>query len=335
VLGKFFESLYLKVFVNVVVGHAKSTVYVESCKGEEVITSDQATFETTTLNEKMEEFISSYVNESPYHYVSILDTSNDQGAAPTCSKLDLPDYFEIEGAKSICNAGKWTYYTSKADISRIKRSYPGIGVDFIFSPFVLLSDFFKDKLDSSTAMYVLVEENYLSLCVFENSQLLFAEHLNMENTHDSEELLIDDSSSVDLELDLDTSIDDDDLEELDILDGFGDIEDLDAIEDINEFSESEDAEEAFNQEEKEEFPVNESEGFNEDYQRFLLIQSAVNNFYKDAKYKSAFVEVAYIADGVGVSGDLKRYLEEEMYLSAYVRHMDLNHELCEIAKREV
>ena len=31
-----------------------------------------------------------------------------------------------------------------------------------------------------------------------------------------------------------------------------------------------------------------SDGFNEDYQRFLLIQGSLNSFYKDPKYESQF-----------------------------------------------
>ena len=69
--------------------------------------------------------------------------------------------------------------------------------------------------------------------------------------------------------------------------------------------------------------------------RFLLIQSAVNKFYKDDRFKSEFVEAVYIADGVGISKDLKKYLEEEMFLSVYVRHINLAHELCNTAKLEL
>ena len=47
------------------------------------------------------------------------------------------------------------------------------------------------------------------------------------------------------------------------------------------------------------------------------------------------MESVYIADGVGVSEDLKRFLEEEMFLSVYVRKMDLSMQICELAKGEL
>ena len=83
------------------------------------------------------------------------------------------------------------------------------------------------------------------------------------------------------------------------------------------------------------FPIQDSDGMNEDFQRFSLIQSAVNTFYKDEKFESEFIENIYIGDGVGVSSDLKRYLEEEMFLNVYIRHLDLAGELCTIAKMEL
>ena len=330
-LGKFFENLYLKVFVNIVVSKSKSSVYIELCKDNRVINSDQEVFDTTTINADMEEFIHTYIDESPYFYISVLDTSDAQGAVPVCAKSEHAKFFDDSASKYICHEKKWTYYTSKSDLTAIQNSYDNIGVDFIFSPFVLLNSFFKDKIDTHTAMFILIEENYLSLAVFENSQLLFAEHLDMQNYHE-DELLIDNN---DLDLDLDINQEIEETDSLESLDDFTEIEDLDDIEDIEEFSDAKDLEEELTIESEDDFPAQESEGFNEDYQRFLLIQSAVNSFYKDKKYKSAFIETTYIADGVGVSTDLKRYLEEEMFLTAYIRHIDLNAQLAHIAKEEL
>ncbi len=188
-------------------------------------------------------------------------------------------------------------------------------------------------------MFILIQENYLCLSVFDKSELLFAKYLDMENYEEDDLLSMDDGDEIDLDLTHEEELGDiEDLDELESLDDFGDIEDLDAIDDIDEFSDSKDLEEELseNSENSEEnFPQQESEGFNEDYQRFLLIQGAVNSFYKDKRYKSSFIETTYIADSVGVSSDLKRYLEEEMFVTAYIRHIDLTTQLCEIAKREV
>jgi hypothetical protein len=339
VIGKLFEALYHKVFVNIVVQRSKSIVYVEECNKKGMINSDSESFSTTELSNKMHEYINSFISESPFHYISVLDTSDAQGALPTCSSRDMSIFHDLTSSKYICHQNQWAYYTSKADLDVIQHNYAKIGVDFIFSPFVILSNFFKDKINTNLALYILLEDNYITICVFDNSRLLFGEHLDMEHGDDHEDMLIDETGEDDMDLDLDGSIDLDDIDamnDIEGLDDFGDIEDLDTIDEIDEFAESEE------EDDKEEFRDEEDEpsvenirGFNEDYQRFSLIQSSINRFYKDSKYESKFVESVYIADAVGVSGDLKRYLEEEMFLSVFVRQLDLGAEVCEIAKAEL
>ena len=154
----------------------------------------------------------------------------------------------------------------------------------------------------------------------------------------SDSLVIEEAEVEDVILDEEDSIDLDDIDsidDIDALDSFGDIEDLDSIDELDEFDDTKDIEEELAEsEDSEEFPIEESGELNEDYQRFSLIQSAMNHFYTDNKYESEFIENVYIADCVGISSDLKRYLEEEMFLSVYVRHVELTAEVSDLALKE-
>ena len=338
--NKFYESFYLKVLVNIVIGNEKATVYIEMLNKKGVVNSYEEIFNTRYLSNEMYEYISQYTKESPYYYISILDNSSSQGAIPTCSKQNIPIYHDISASEHKCFNEKWTYYTAKSDVYEIEKVYAKIGVDFIFSPFLVLANFFQDKIDAKLAMYILIEDTHLSLSVFENSELLYAQHLSMEMEIESEELIIEDHDIEDVEIDLDdNSIDLDDIDAIDDieeLDDFGDIADLEEIDEIEEFSEAKDIEEQLLESGDEaEFPIQDSDGFNEDYQRFSLIQSSIKTFYKNDKYKSEFIESVYIADSVGISGDLKKYLEEEMFLNVYVRHVSIAVEVCEITKMEL
>ena len=155
----------------------------------------------------------------------------------------------------------------------------------------------------------------------------------------SDSLVIEEAEVEDVILDEEDSIDLDDIDsidDIDALDSFGDIEDLDSIDELDEFDDTKDIEEELAEsEDSEEFPIEESGELNEDYQRFSLIQSAVNHFYKSEKFESEFIENIYVGDGIGVSRDLKKYLEEEMFLNVYIRHVDLCAELCDITKMEL
>ncbi len=336
-ISKLFEHLYNKIFINIVVGRSQSIVCVEECNSNGVISSNSESFDTITMSDKMHEYIDSFVVESPFHYISVLDSSDIQGAIPTCSSKYMSTFCNIESMKNICHENKWTYYTSKSSLNALQQNYKSVGIDFIFSPFIVLANFFKDKIDTNLALYILIEENYITLSVFDKSKLLYGDHIDIEHNNEHEELSIDDSSIENIELDLDNSIDLEDIdamEDMESLDDFGNIEDLDSIDEIDEFAGSEDEEVEIQDEINESYEDSIDE-FNEDYQRFLLIQSSLNCFYKDSKYESKFVENVYIADSIGVSGDLKRYLEEEMFMSVFLRHLDLCAEVGEIAKAEL
>jgi len=332
VLSKLFEGLYHKVFINIVIHRSKTVVYIEECAKDKVIQSVEESFKTTLLDVRMENFIKSYVNESPFHYISILDTSHSQGAAPTCKSKSFSQFFDINASKSLCYAERWVFYTSNSDLHMVKKEYARIGIDFVFSPFIVLARFFKDKIDTHMSMYVLIQESSLSLVVFDHSELLFADHLDMNHFKNLDDLSMDESP--DIELDMSVNLDDVDVEDdVSELDDFGNIENLDDFEDMEEFSEMKDEPEVFSNDK--EIPANFSEGLNEDYQRFSLIKNSLSHFYKDEKYKSQFVESVYIADAIGVSGDLKKYLEEEMFLSVFIRKIDLCAEICDLAKAEI
>jgi len=337
VFAKIFEALYLKVFVNIIVKAESTVVYIELYSKKGTVDNTQMEFSTKVLDEKMYEFITKYTKESPYFYISLLDYSSLQGAIPTCTKNRLSYYYDLSNCEYKCYDDKWVYFTSKTELYEIEKRYQKIGVDFIFSPFVLLANFFRDKINSKIAIYVLIQEEFVSVAIFENSQLLFAEHLNMQTDEDIDDIMLaNDIEDENLEL-LDGGID---LEHIDVddagsdLDDFGDIEDLDSLEEIDEFDDSKDVEEELLESDST-LHESDEESFNEDYQRFSLIQHSIARFYKDEKYESQFLENIYIADGIGVSSDLKKYLEEEMFFHVYIRHSEIDTELCEVTKEEL
>jgi len=337
VLAKFLEALYIKVFVNIIVKRASTIVYIELHSKKGIIDSVHTEFETTRLNEKMVEYINTYTKESPYYYISFLDNSLVQGAIPTCDKHKFIHYYDLSDCEYKCYDSKWTYYTSKTELFELEKAYKEIGLDFIFSPFVVLANFFKDKLFANLALYALIEDEYISIAVFENGKLLYAEHLDIETVPENDDILLSSEIHDDLDLELEDGID---LESMDVdedgieLEDFGNIEDLDSIEDIDEFDESKDVEEEF-LESEDVLEESDTGNFNEDYQRFTLIQKSIATYYKDERYESKFLENIYIADSIGVSRELKKYLEEEMFLNVYIRHTELDAEICELTKEEL
>ena len=338
-LDKFFESLYNKVLVNIVVKRASTEIYIGIYSKSSLLDSVHENFDSIVLTDEIRTFIKSYTKESPFYYIAILDMSDTQGAAPICTKNKLEPYFDVHSSEYKCYDKKWTYYTSKTDLYAIEKAYKKIGIDYIFSPFTVLANFFEDKIKTTMAMYILVQDSFISLSVFDNGELLYAEHLDMQTSGESDDEMLSQeiTSGSDDDLNIQSSID---LEDVDVIDDmgdledFGDIEDLDSLEEIDEFSEHQDIEEEFYEADE---PIMQSDetSFNEDYQRYSLIHTSLGHYYSDKKYESQFIESVYIADGVGVSTDLKRYLEEEMFLNVYIRQTNIPMEIAELVKMEL
>lgn len=341
-LGKILESLYLKVFINIIVKRSSTTVHVEVHSKSKELSHYESVFESNHLTDEIYEFIIGFTKESPYYYIAFLDLSDTQGVLPSCDKTKLNFYKDLSTSEYKCIDKSWITYTSKTQLYTLEKQYEDIGIDFVFSPFVLLSNFFKEKTEKSIAMYALICDNAISVMVFENSILLFGEHLKMDANVEAETMVLEEDID-EKEIDLDFEDDGIVLDDMDIdddLEDFSDIEDLDTLEDIEEFSEGKDLEEELLENEELEHhsqspQETDNANFNEDYEKFSIIQRAINHFYKDERYDSQFLENIYIADSTHVSGDLKHYLEEEMFLNVYIRNIDLGVEICELAKAEL
>ena len=338
-ISKIFEFLYDKIFVNIIVKKSTTLVYIEQYGRNKITSTKSKVFETITLSEEMVSFIKASITESPFYYISILDHTLYQGAFPVCTRKSLAYFKNVDSDEIVCIRNSWSVYTPKDELYAIERAYKDIGIDFVFSPFIVLSHIFKDKLDTKMSMFILIEEEKLSLSVFDDFDLVYAEYLSI--AEDDEETLIDEEDEDDLDDDfLNDDFGLDDLDELDDLGGlddmeelddFGNIEDLDSLDDIDEFS---DAKEISQSSDMEESNDSAAANFQNDYQRFLTIQDSVNNFYKSEKYKSEFVENVYLADTVGI-GDLKRYLEDEMFMNVFTRKISIEEVLSEIARLEL
>jgi len=342
VFGKIIASLYDKVFINIVSQYTKTVLYIEVVGSKGVKSRVYKEFSHTQPFHDIVHFVQEYQRISPFSYVSFLDASDMQGALPTCDKERLSYYYDLSTSLVQCYENRWLYYTSKSDIEALKKSYETFGVDFVFSPFLLVHNFFQDKVGGDVGLYVLIEHHAISLTIFKENQLLFAKYLEVEHPgdvihfEDEEGLNIEDEESLE---DLDEGIDLEDIEidddEIETLEDFGDIEDLDSVEDIEDFAEHQDEQEELLEYEEMEVEQKVHDTTSEDYQRFSLIEKGVGTFYSDTRYESEFLENIYIADSVGVSADLRKYLEEEMFLNVYIRKIDIGAEICELAKEEL
>ncbi len=344
--------MYDTIIIGIVVTPSQIKLYIEALYRKKTKASYEKHFvlNDTYSDDLLIDYIKQYVEDSPYCYIALLDNSFEQGAIPTCNKHEMDLYKELSTSIYHCMDQKWAVYTSKLDLKEQQKLLgEEIGIDFIFSPFAIIQHYFHDKIQESMALYLLIKEGALSIAVFAKGELLYGNYVDT-TLHEKEDELTQEtldeeaSDAVDLEsIDLD-EVDVDLDESFDEMDDLENIENLDDIEELSENEEDlekqleENLEEIASDEEKEQINDEALEVQNrstEAYKIFLEVQKSLHEFYHDQKYKSDFIENIYVADNIAVGKDLKRYLQEEMFLNVYTRTIELEMEVVMLAKEEL
>lgn len=324
-----FSSLYPKIFISIVVGLEKMSIYCEIFSKNKLKKSFLKVFETSYLDNQVEAYIQECIKESPIYYIALLDNSTMQGALNSCDDATIRDMCDINKITYKCY-DTWAYYTSRYDLELHQNEYKNIGLDLIYSPFVILANFFVDKIDLGIAMYALVEETFLTLAIFKNSKLLYSEHINMDyqkNKSTPNTKTQDDSQNLLEGIDLDSiNLDSADssfsnlveIEEI-TFDDNGSLDEFDSFDDSTTHLDIQKVEEVLDH----------------NYERFLFIQKALNSFYKDDSIESDFIETIYIADALEIDSNFRNYIKDELFLNVIIRSIDLPKEITKLAKVEI
>ncbi len=331
-LNRVFERLYVKVYVGIIVLKNKIDVIIMTCEGSEC-RSSRVEFESSQASSEMHEFINQVISETPFYYIAVLNSGINQGAIPVCDRKQAQEYADISLSKTVCVNDQYMLYSSKYELDNIQKMFKSFGIDFIFSPFTLLERLYKDKINSKAQLYVLIYEEYLTMAVYQNGALIFGSFELVDDGATSTEF-DDKNDEEEISFDLDDDDDGISIDDLDALDDLSDLEDLDAIHELDDFAD-ETLETSDAQSEAGESSEPVLEDFGVDYHRFILIQKRLEEYYKDSRYNNEFIETIYIADGNDSGDDLKRYLEEELFLTVIIRRVILPEELLALSKDEV
>ncbi|PHR56338.1 MAG: hypothetical protein COA44_08250 [Arcobacter sp.] len=351
-LSGLIQNIYQQIFIGIVIQHSSMKVCVQLRKGKKLEKEISRHFEIAhaTPSAEANEFIRSFMDESPFSYVAVLNDTLNQGAIPTCSMHQAENFNDLGSCVTICSENRWMVYAEKSELNALQKRFLINGLDFIFSPFFIMSQFFGDKIQGKTSLLVLIQDDYLSLCIFNDGDLLFAKHYATKDAVEDESMSADieetasDSLGFNLDDEDNLSINLDDIDALDELDALDDLDNLQDLDDLDDLDEIEDFEESLNEAvEESEVALEEAkskydgkiDNFSDDYKRFQLIQASLQQFYNDDKYNNQFVEETYIADACESGPDLIKFLEEELFVSAYKRSIDLEKELVKMAIQEV
>ncbi|MCX6073974.1 MAG: hypothetical protein NTY39_06605 [Campylobacterales bacterium] len=331
--------LFQKIFIAIVPAQEGHEVVVLTVKNKKIINSVRHHFEGDTSSIAMNNFIQENINLSPFFYISVLNLYPNQGAYDGCTKQND----KTAGIQVLCRDKQWTQYASKDDLSQLETSYSSVGLDFIFSPFSLIEYYFTDKIKGGLALYAFGMPNLFAVAIFDGGKLEYGYHY----THTQSDLIEAEEDAEALEFGSpileeegeDSVVRLDDLDLMDDLDSLGDLADLDELDELSDMSEF--SEDSLTPEEKRIDKDNgmvlikgELDRSNEEYQRFEWIQKTLERFYASEQCQNRFIETVCIADSGSGGDELKRYLEEELFLNVLIRHVDVGEGINALAQLE-
>lgn len=140
--AKLKKYLYNEIYINIVQGSKSTKIFVEEIDHNGESDNYEEVFKSSEKS-KIYDFITTFMRKSPLSYISLLDPSLSQGAAPTCSSQEMKKFCDLGEYEHICVDEQWAYYTQKLDLLEIQGRYKKTGLDFIFSPFLILKKFLK------------------------------------------------------------------------------------------------------------------------------------------------------------------------------------------------
>jgi len=301
-------------------------VYEESCnikqkiiKGSKMLHKEEFNFDIKSkdaLGAKVTSFINSLQDEYENTYIALFLNSPGQGVIPGCDESKLERFhIDKKSVKTICKEKSFLMYSTWIDIKWADKLFKKTGLDFIFSPFLVL-DFFISKSmkkesynPNETVLYLLNSKNSITMMIMHGTKLLYGSFFN---TSTEDELL---------NIDYDNEIESMGMEELDLdnIDEMG-------MDDILDVSNSSNYVSTI---------LDDSISLSEQDERIIkYINASLKEFYEDELYESDFITVTKIYDDVGINEGILKFLENDLLLDTSAENISISDVVLELSIKE-
>lgn len=324
------KKFFAHQFISVMIEENECKIKCKTIKKDKTIWNDEVSFimdNNDTLSLDTIDYLNRLQKNNKNSYISVFQNSLGQGVIPTCDEKAFKNYnVDHKNIHNICTNGKYTIYTSLIDLKWIKNIFSKTGLDFTFSPFMILNFLLKDDLKKNQVqLFVLNTNDSMTLVVFKGEALLFGSFFNIakeENllyTNYEEELS--GGSETLSSLDLTKEVESDELiENLDELDVIDDMEEIDNY-----------LQEGSNVQDKSDETIR----FFERDERFIkYLNASLKDFYSNELYASDFVENIKIFDHDTISEDILLYVKNDLFLEVEVEKIDVRDIMTTLAIEE-
>jgi len=342
------QKYFTNLFISIIEEEDSYRLFCKVIKNNKLLNKFDKTFEIAPNDEKLDSSIEDYLIslQEKYNtvYIALLLNSMGQGAIKGTHDEDFQRFSVHSNSVKTVKFKSWSSYVSYIDINWIQKTYEDVGLDFIYSPFVILHNLLSGyKLKHNLTLYILNQEASITIGIFKGDTLCFGAFYKVNNNVKlSGDINIDDWEYEEEENDVGGMVELDGLDsgELLSLDDLGELNVLDNDLSDEEFSELEDKDNVENVDnlldlETEDSSIEDLELYGRDLDIFKFLKKALGEYYNNEVYESDFIENAIIFDGYDLSKEMVQSIEEDLMLSLEIHKIDIAETVCNLSVKEV
>ena len=338
-IQKYFKNL----FITIIEGEESYRVFCKVLKNNKLLSKFDKTFEIAPSDEKLDSSIEDYIIslQEKYNttYIALLLNSMGQGAIKGTQDKDFQKFSVHADSVKAVKFKTWSSYVSYIDLNWIQKIYKVVGLDFIYSPFVVLYNLLSGyKLRHNLTLYILNQEASMTIGIFKEDTLCFGAFYKIDNSVELTSSMNDndwgdeeEESSENLvvldELDSENPLNLDELEKLDNVNDESNDEEFSDLEEENSLDVPSSLE-------PDDSNISDLELYGRDLNLFRFLQKALEEYYKNDIYESDFIENAIIFDGYDISEEMIRSMEDDLMLNLEIHKIDIAEAVCDLSVKE-
>ncbi len=100
----------------------------------------------------------------------------NQGAIAGCSREDFKKFnIKYNDVYKLFVDNRWSVYTASKNINFVKNYFKDVGIDFIFSPFILIEYFIRREIkEGGMQLFLLFDKDSIALSVYYGKKFLYS-----------------------------------------------------------------------------------------------------------------------------------------------------------------
>ncbi len=312
-------------FIAVIIYETTCSIKIQRIQNSEIIFEEEKRFDIPSkdkLSDACITYLDTLQEALEQTYISLFLNTHGQGIVPSCTKNAYEKFhIDYDSVKHVCIDSSYSVYASVIDIRWVEKIFTRTGIDFIFSPFLILDDLIKlTQRSVDTTLYLLSGVNSITIMIFSDKKFLYGTFINIakeEDLLDSEfennsfaEASMEDEmmDEIDLDLDIDTSEEEID----DILDS--DLEQISKEDEVIKIK---------------------NKLFGQDLRLVKYLDASLREFYDSDLYDSDFVSQVVLFDSAQINSEVLSHIEEELLVNILVIPTQIDTQLIYLSQKEV